>query len=279
MNEQYKKMMDMQDIDSNVTAQFYEKLAQKASHHKSIRWKVAIAIAIIVLMIPLSVWAAENVFGKAKVKIGEISYFPGMDGYSVRFENLENYTLGSFPKEISNLTEDKNIYTDSWNEAENAIGIDLLENAVLAEAKKATYQFYYPAKEISHCVVGLRTESDQLYYVSVEALYKYDHLMINLQSKITVEHPNLDEETKQILHGITVGFDSNNNAQISYEEYTPKEEIPVVIIRAQTNDMIHYNAVFAVNNISYEIRFAGSPEAEEIEKQILYQILDGFSLK
>ena len=279
MNEQYKKIMDMQDIDSNVTAQFYEKLAKEGSQRKPIRWKAVLAIAFIALMIPLSVWAAKNVFGKSKVKIGEISYFPGMDGYSVRFENLENHTLDAFPKEISNLTEGKNIYTDSWKEAENTIGIDLLENAVLAEAKKATYQFYYPTKESSHCVIGLRTEADQLYYVGVEALYKYDHLMINLQSKITVEHPNLDEETKQILHGITVGFDSNNNAQISYEEYTTKEEIPVVIIRAQTNDMIHYNAVFAVNNISYEVRFAGSPDAEETEKQILYKILDGFSLK
>lgn len=279
MNDQYKHLMQQQDVDVTANERFYEKL-EKAEHiRKPIRWKVVIAAACVALMIPLTVFSAKNIFGEPKVKIGEISCLPGSEGYSIRFENLSNYSLDAFPKEIQNLTEDRDDHFDSWEEAEEALGIDLLNNTFLAKAGVGKYKFYFPHIGSTHCATAYRTEDGQLYYVGTEALYLYGQLSINLKAKITVENPMLDEEVKQILHGVTTGFDKSDNPEISYEEYTTEDGIPTIIIRAQVEDMIFYCATFAVNDISYEVNFWGSQYREDTEKQVMKDILNGFKLK
>ena len=270
----YKRLMTRQCICEEVTEQFYKKLEEKETYRKPIRWQAILISACIALMVPLTAIAAKNIFGKPKVKIGEISLLSNMEGYTVRFENLNNYPLDAFPKEHQTLKEDKDFYYDSWEEAENALGIDLLDNTVLANAKKSEY--YFPITDsIAHCVTGYRTEGGRLYYIGTEVSYQYEHLNIELLAKITVENPKLDEDVKQILHGITVGFD---NPDISYREYTTKEGIPVIIVKSQVKDYIYYSAIFAVNDISYEIRSRSSQKKYEIEEQILLNVLDGFKL-
>lgn len=278
MDKRYKQLMEQQNVSKNVTAQVYEELANSKPKRKSVRWKTVLAVTCIILIIPLTVFAAENIFGVAKVKIGKIAYFPDMEGYSIRFENLNNYPLDAFPQKSQELKDDKDFHYRSWEEAENALGIDLLENTVLADAKKSEY--YFPITDsIAHCVTGYRAEGGQLYYVCTEASYQYKHLGIQLLAKITVENPKLDEETKQTLHGITVGFDRIGDPDISYQEYTTKNGIPVVIVTTRVKDFTYYSAIFAVNDISYEIRSYSSANDEETEQQLLRDLLDGFQLQ
>ena len=67
--------------------------------------------------------------------------------------------------------------------------------------------------------------------------------------------------------------------EISYEEYVTKAGIPVVILRKNLDRVIQYTAVFAVNDIAYELTAWVSPERQAQEKQILLDALDGFLLK
>ena len=120
MDKQYKHLMQQQCVDAEVTANFHEKLEKAGARRKSFRWKVALAVACIALMIPLTVFAASNIFGKAKVKIGKLEYFPGRTGYSVRFENLKSFSLKALSDKAKSITKKVTAYYDSWEDAERA---------------------------------------------------------------------------------------------------------------------------------------------------------------
>ena len=131
MDKQYKNLMDQQNISPEVTAQFCDKLEQTATRRKSVRWKAVLAAACVALMIPLTAFAAKSIFGTPKVKLGKLDWYDGPNGYSVRFENVDSFPLDAFPKEVQAITEYKMVVCDSWEAAEETLGIDLLNNTFL----------------------------------------------------------------------------------------------------------------------------------------------------
>ena len=278
MDKQYKNLMEQQNINEEVTAQFYEKLEKTGTHRKFVRWKAALAAACIVLMIPLTVIAVENIFSTPKVKLGKLDWHDSTNGYSVRFDNLDNFPLDTFPKELQTLTEHKIVPYDSWEDAEKALGIDLLNNKFLAKAKKNA-MYYVDLPGYTHSKILYSQHEGQLFLVSTSAYYRYDDLQLDLKAKITVDHPELDEESKQVLLGIEGVFTKPADVKTGYEEYTTIEGIPVVILRWDLDHVIHYAALFAVNDVSYELSARVNPDREEAEKQILLDALDGFKLK
>lgn len=278
MDKQYKNLMAQQNIDAEITAQFYEKLAQTKPQRKPIRWKAALAAACIALMIPLTVFAVESIFGVPKMKFGKLDWHESPNGYSIRFENLKSFPLNAFSKELQSLTEYKIVPYDSWEAAEDALGIDLLNSTFLANASKFTMR--YDDLGYVHSKITYSPYEEQLYYIAAAAYYKYDDVQLDLKAKITVEHPAMDEETQQALLGIEGVITKPADADISHEEYTTKEGIPVVILRLNYKQhVINYVAVFAVNNVSYEVTAYVDPDAEDAGKQLLLNVLDGFTLK
>ena len=278
MDKQYKNLMEQQNISADITAQFYEKLEKPEKLRKPVHWKIALAAACIVLMIPLTVLAVENIFGTAKVKLGKLDWHDSPNGYSVRFDNLDSFPLDTFPKELQTLTEHKIVPYDSWEEAKKALGIDLLNNTFLANAKKDA-MYYVSLPGYTHSKILYSQHEGQLFLVSTSAYYRYDDLQLDLKAKITVDHPELDEESKQVLLGIEGVFTKPADVETGYEEYTTIEGIPVVILRWDLDHVIHYAALFAVNDVSYELSARVNPDREEAEKQILLDALDGFKLK
>ena len=61
MNEAYTKFMLQQDLTQAADTAFYEKLEKghTTKPHMSV-WKAAIAVACVLLLIPVTVWAAER---------------------------------------------------------------------------------------------------------------------------------------------------------------------------------------------------------------------------
>lgn len=278
MDKQYKNLMAQQNIDAEITAQFYEKLEQTKPQRKPIRWKAVLAAACIALMIPLTVFAVESIFGAPKMKFGKLDWHESPNGYSVRFENLKSFPLNTLPKELQNLAEYKIVPYDSWEAAEDALGIDLLNSTFLANARKFTMR--YDDLGYVHSKITYSPYEGQLYYVDTAAYYKYEDVQLDLKAKITIEHPAMDEETQQALLGIEGVIAAPADADIRHEEYTTKEGIPVVILRLNYRlHVVEYTAVFAVNNVSYEVTAWVDPDTEDAGRQILFDVLDGFTLK
>ena len=67
--------------------------------------------------------------------------------------------------------------------------------------------------------------------------------------------------------------------ETTYENYTTKEGIPVVILRWDYEIFDRYMAVFAVNDITYQLTaYASSEKSDAAAKQILLDALEGFEL-
>ena len=277
MDNRYKNFVEQQNISAECNRKFYEKLENAKSRRRPVHRIAMVAAACIVLLIPITVFAAEYFFGTPKVKLGKLDWYDGPNGYSIRFDKLDSFPLHAFPEELQTLPEHKRIPYESWEEAEEALGIDLLNNTFLANADKMTSS--YGDIKHAHSTILYAQHEGQLYYVGTMASYRYNRLQLDLKAKLTVEHPEMDEETKQILLGVEGAVTKPDDVEISYEEYTTKEGIPVVILRRNLDNVIWYVAVFAVNDISYELNAWVSPERENSEKHILLDALDGFVLE
>lgn len=276
MEKQYKHLMEQQAVDTEVTAGFYEKLEKTGARRKTFRWKVALAVACIALMIPITVLAASNIFGKPKVKIGPTEHFPNRNGYVLRFDNIQSLPLSAFPEDIQAITEYKQSYLNSWAAAEKAMDIDLINNTILEDDSTAKGRIVNPDGHSAHCVISYHPSDDQLYYVQVDTTYivKSKHYFF-VKAKIAVEHPKLTADETQILHGITIGYPDDTT--ISYEEYTTKEGIPVAIVSTQGgSNYLRSIASFAVNNIAYEIHFVSTLEEQAAGRELLLEILDAY---
>lgn len=277
MNKQYKNFMEQQNFSDEINEKFYEKLENAESRRRPVRWNTVVAAACIALMIPVMVFAAEYIFHSAKVKFDKLDWYEGPNGYSIRFGDLDSFPLDMFPEELQTIDEHKQIPYESWEEAEEALGIDLLNNAFLANADKRTT--VYDEAERAHSTILYSQYEGQLCFVGVKAYYRYDQLQLDLKAKLTVENSVLDEGSKQRFLGVEGAVTWPSDVEISYEEYTTKEGIPAGILRREYDSVIQYTAVFAVNDVSYELNAWVSPDRETYEKQILLDALDGFELK
>lgn len=277
MDKQYKDLMEKQTIGAEVTAEFYEKLDKTETRRKPIRLKVALIAACIALMIPLSALAVENLFHVPEAKLGDTVHFAGMNGYMVRFDDMDSYPLSAFPEEFQTLTEYKRVSYDSWEAAEEALGIDLLNNTFLAKANKLTMKYDDMGRSHSHIVYN--SYNGQLFYVGTSAFYRHEGVQLDLQAKLVVEHPDMTEEDKLALLGVEGAVTKPENVETTYENYTTKEGIPVVILRWDFEIVDRYMAVFAVNDITYQLTaYASSEKSDAAAKQILLDALEGFEL-
>lgn len=278
LDKQYKHLMEQQNVDAEVNANFYEKLENAGARRNSFRWKAALAVACIALMIPITVLAASNIISKPKVKFGVTEHFPNINAYSLRFDNIQSHPLSAFPKDVQAITDYKKSYLKSWEAAEKTLDIDLMNNTILEADSTGKDRIVDLDGNSAHCVISYHPSGEKLYYVQVDASYIVEskHYFF-VKAKITVENPNLTEDEMQTLHGITAGY--SGDTTISYEEYTTKEGIPVAIATTWSgSNYVKSVASFAVNNISYEICIVSTLKEQEAERERLLEVLDAYVL-
>lgn len=277
MEKQYKHLMEQQAVDTEVTAGFYEKLEKTGARRKTFRWKVALAVACIALMIPITVLAASNIFGKPKVKVGKLEYLPGRTGYSVRFDNLKAFPLTALSEKARSITKNAIVCYASREDVEKAIGIRFLNNPVLEDAGTLKK----PASEYSNMyyTVYYDATGGKLYYIGVDSKFQRGHMNISVMSKLAVENSDLSEEAVSVLLGAS--YVPKDVINITHEEYTTKAGIPITVFTIRqggTTNRTCYNAVFAVDNISYDIRFFSDKNRDETDREIVLEVLEGFVL-
>ena len=102
---------------------------------------------------------------------------------------------------------------------------------------------------------------------------------ISVMSKLAVENSDLSEEAVSVLLGAS--YVPKDVINITHEEYTTKAGIPITVFTIRqggTTNRTCYNAVFAVDNISYDIRFFSDKNRDETDREIVLEVLEGFVL-
>ena len=297
MDEAYAKLMMQQNPSKELDTEFYEKLeaADTGKKHKPV-WKSAAAIACILLLIPVTVWAAESIFGITKANICErptpISGVAGI-GLDIEYENIENHSLKDFSKHLRELEESEEVLHENLEKAEEYLGIDLVDNPVLAaEDTRQVAAFKERGKNFkTYCCIW----EEHFLFAEVQSVYHRNDVRFNLTATVTADHPTIDEME---YHNTRLTYFDEHNREILTEQYVTQAGIPVLIVTVMEYDyrddhdnrtILDYFACFAVNNISYKLEPTAwsfddddldqYADADEKVAATLKEVLDGFTLE
>lgn len=298
MKETYTKLMVQQEPSPEADATFYEKLNHSSTSKKHTPlWKAAVAAACILLLIPVTVWAAENIFGATDVTICQrptpISGVAGI-GLDIQYENIENYAVKDFSKHIQKLKESEEVLHENLADAEAYLGIDLLDNQVLsAEDTRKVAAFKERGKQFkTYCCIW----EDHLSFADVQSVYHRNDIRFQLTATVTAEHPTMDEAE---YHNTNITYFDEHNREVLTEQYMTQAGIPVLIVTVMEDDyrwddydnraILDCFACFAVNNISYKLEpkawefddddLDQYADADEKVIETLKEVLDGFVIE
>lgn len=157
----------------------------------------------------------------------------------------------------------------SWQEMEDFIGLDLMNNPVLDGAGTTDYTIEFDGENVQHVLsIGY-----QLTSVSTISCFQLGDVRINLQSRFYTDRiDDLDE-------GSISDFSLAEGSKTGRERYTAPSGLEAMLLRIdRERDNYHgYQAVFSLNGVSFVLGIH-SYHSEEEARAALVQILDGFSL-
>lgn len=283
MKDAYTKLM-LQQHTANDAA-FYEKLenAQKQKKYRKC-WKTAVAAACICLLIPVTAWAAETIFGVTKVtRFNNITYRdePGA-GLKIQYEDIQSYSISDFPEYLQTLSERTLLTFDSWTEAKQYLGISLLSNSILTD--KNTYRvndnYWSDAPVGEHCHGYCLVEDSQLYYGTVRATYERNNVTFSVSAEVTAKHPSYTEERLNEYHSIHIEYAEKWDSQVTTSNIVTSNGIPATILAIGIGETTEYIALFAVNDISYQVRSVGMRGGwnDDVVYAAIMEVLDGFTV-
>lgn len=296
MKDRYQKLMVQQHTSANGDAAFLEKLKTvQPKKQTAPLLRAAIAAACICLLIPVTAWAAKNIFGVTKITIGAGKDFYGKDAVVMHrdIENVEHILITEFSHDLQELKETQWLYFDSWEDAEEKMGIDFIGNSLLNDKNT---QPYSRKKTYGHDERIIKSKStpywgtyyvadEQLFAIAFNAEYYRSRVRFMISAYATTDHPLMTEEIFQVYHGFGDRYYKETD-HITIEQFVTKNGIPATIFYDGPNSLgwIHPHAYFSVNNISYHIEFTQfGRQGDETDEQtnerllaLLREILDGF---
>lgn len=305
MNEAYTKLMMQQSLSEEADAVFYEKLEQtQPKKRMKPMLRAAIVAACICLMIPVTAWAAKNIFGITKITVETGKDFYGKDALVMHrdVENVEHIPLEEFSPYLQELKETEWLYFDSWEDAEEKIGVAFLDNTLLDDENTQPYTRHkqYRHDDRGSAYAALKTKAtpyrgvyyaaeEQFFAASFSAEYWRNRVRFMVTTYMTTDHPLMTEEIFLVYHGFGDRY-YKENVNIITEQYVTKNGIPATIFYADYSNpfgWIDPHAYFSVNNISYHIEFSRfdqqSGETDEQTNErllaLMREILDGFVIE
>lgn len=299
MKDAYTKLMLQQHTVKD--AAFYEKMEQ-AQPKKRVKpiLRAAIVAACLCLLIPVTVYAVTNIFNRVQVTKTErptMDNKPGL-GLDIVYEDIEYHPLSEFSKEVQELTEPTEALYDSWTDAEEYLGIDLIDNSLLtAEDTRRIAAYGVPGK---HCHGLYYVWDGQFAGAKIGTEFQRRGIDFGIYALAMSEYATeYDEDVRTYYHGTSMTYVQYpvREVSISTEEYITKGGIPVLLVTV-TRDARNSNdpdeirdliAYFAVNNISYRVMMSsysivlseieGYDNAEEMIMATMYEVLDGFVIE
>lgn len=285
MEKQYKNLMAQQKLSADVTADFYEKLENTESRIKKPRWRGALVAACLLLMVPLAAYAIGNIFGVSVVDIVKGNTNTGKlgTGYVVHYPDAISRPLSDFPKEIQTMEDYRLTCYDSWKQAEEELGITLINNAFLFDEKVTKERAYNLNKDgvpgRVHCYAYYNGLDNQFYRATITAAYRYDNMHITVRSTVTCEHPAISEQEAYNMHWHGVSYQDRDVEDIYQEQYFASNGINATIVTVDRTGgkTTNYEASFTANGASYRITIKAYDKRQEEEaKENLIKILESF---
>ena len=262
MKDAYAKLMLQQHTSQDGDAAFFEKLEgtqPKKKIHPMVR--AALIAVCIGLLVPVTVWAVESIFGVTKVTVCERPLpdnSPGI-GLDINYENIENLSVKDFSKHIQKLTEGEEQLHSTLSEVEEYLGLDLADNPVLTgEDTHQVGAFKEPGKTYqTYCCIA----ENHLLFADVQSVYSKNNIRFRVIATATAEHPTIDES---VYHSTNITYFDHWAREVETQQYTTQAGIPVLIVTVREGAKYNYGAdygalidcfaCFAINNISYKIK-------------------------
>lgn len=284
MNEIYTKLMKQQSLSQEAKAEFYEKLEHAHTRRRvDPVLRTAVIAACVLLLIPVTILAVENIFGVVvinRVEQATVRNQPGV-GLDIRFDNVKNHPITDFSKRLQTLKKSQVVGYESWEEAEKDLGMDLLSNSICTDGKTARIGQYTgkgnpPGK---HCEGIYSCVDSQLCHARIAAAYQRGPVKFVVGAEITAEHPTVTDERLKQYHGTSIAYFEKYDPNVTTEQYVTKSGIPVTICTVDLGDMAEHTAYFAVNDISYGVRIIGCEGSwdDSAIYGVLCEILEGFT--
>lgn len=287
MKNRYHDLMEQQKLSDQAKEAFFTKLQSAKTEKRAIPFYKAIAAAAcLVLLIPVLVLAAEQIFGDVNVKRVEnatVHDQPGI-GYEVRFHALQSHPITDFSPQLQQLKETKQISYASWEAAQKDLGIGLLANKLCADGEAEAIVPYMAeeASRTTHCQ-GVYTVTDgQLSASRIQAAYKRSGVKFTVSARLTAER--YSKTDGQQAPGFTYLYYQKADPKVTTEQYTTKNGIPVTVCIVQAEDsadaagFTEYHAYFAVNDVAYAVSVIGCDGSWEDTHiyAVLCEVLEGF---
>ena len=286
MNNAYRNFMKQQCLSEQARQAFYDGIQRSAGKRAcGPLLKAAVIAACILLMVPITIFAAETIFNSSIIEIisGETSTGKLGTGVEASYPEVSSRALSEFSEEVRTMDEYTVVAYDSWQEAEEALGITLVKNALLfgETIKKES------AYDLRSAGIGKRAQchtiyngmDHQLYRATLAAAYRYEQTHITLRATVTCQHPGIPEEKEYEMHWSGVTYEDADVAEISQQQYAAANGIQatIVTVTRTKNKGASYRAYFAANGASYIIT-AKTYDRNYMEetKAILEDILEAF---
>lgn len=287
MKERYKNMMTEQTLSEEARQTFFGALERRACKRSRMPLRVAAIAVCACLMVPMTVFAADRIFdlGLVEIVTGNI------EGYRTEYNGVGSRPIKDFSKSVRQIDGIEHRGYDSWEQAEEDIGFDLMDNAFFSQSETVPYLMFDYVKMFDakwsgentadrfHCYADYYGDAGQLYRASVTASYEREMTHITVTATVTAEHPAITAEEETVYHSAGKLYDPRYIKEITEETYTAASGLTAAIVRTEWNTLRapDYEAVFAVNDISYRVNLGGYPlTGEERAREMLFEILENF---
>ena len=202
----------------------------------------------------------------------------GDDGFTLAQGGIAYVPYDSLSEEIRAIIEEANNSTVireafSWQDVENLIGIDLMNNPVL----DASPSHNYFAER--HGVMGRFHVEPSRHSICAYGCFEIGDVNINVESRLFIENSQSAQENwDETFLGIKFLDDSD----VTQDSYTAPSGLITQIMEVHTprensSDSFDCYGFFSLDGIPTIVRCASSTSMEEA-RTVLHQILDGFIL-
>lgn len=272
------------DQSLNVMSYIDPALVESADNHRAAKLarkpiKIALIAACICVLLVGSVFAAAEILTGA----GILSFTPDSDtAFTVEYKS-KNFPLSAFSSKILE-NENKVVAFDSWEEAEEYIGLDIMDNTVLSNAEPSPCELSMTeipmteAGTLPHCYVykGF-DETYGLLDLWLLASYNINDVRVDVRAILYTE--SFAELYPENADGAMMNVHTPDVSDMVQEEYTGRNGLESCFV-SMASPQWHtlYEAYFSIDGVQFilDVQCADSDAAA---LQTLKDILDAFVLE
>lgn len=304
MKERYRNMMEQAVLSEQAKAAFEEKLYSARPVKKGGRiLRTALIAACACLALVGTAFAVEAITGIGLTEYFQgklVSFRPGEEekpakGYVMDFTDVISYPIESFSEEVHHLEGAVYVEHQSWDEVEEYLGFDLMNNPVLTDPSMEPFDnldmTFMGLSDKVHCYTRVDGYEGQMYSAVAELRRKTARsdigtFYVELSAQVVAEHPAFAEEgDAETLSRFSTGYPEELGLEFSESQYVAPSGLTATIVATHwRSGAVDYSAHFTLNGISFYIMTGGpvgtewpvDAKSSELTWSFMQEILDAF---